>query len=285
MASQEYELKINKEYLDKIPRPDKEQYAALKESIKTSSQLEPIIVNEDYEILDGYTRFQICKELGITPKIQIRKFDTKEIESMFVRTVNLKRRHLSPIQIYELFEDEIEEIKKYNISQANLKKWAVRKGELPKNTPRSKYENSSQYKIMQITGLPAGTIEAVKFVKKHADEKLLKDVRDGNVHVFKAVNMIRHVKREHKDSRNKLHVLLSILHSVRDMNVPIKSRVSRRTNTSYYTLSSFVEPLVEHGLMTEHKEDKRIILGLTPKGYELINRIESFLEYIPKGLV
>jgi len=66
------ELKEVQKWKDLFPRPTKEQYEALKHDIAVHGQLEPITVIRDTQgnllIVDGYTRFQICRELGKEPK-------------------------------------------------------------------------------------------------------------------------------------------------------------------------------------------------------------------------
>jgi ParB-like chromosome segregation protein Spo0J len=91
-------LKINQEYFKLVPRPSPEEYEALKESIKTEGQEIPIIVNGADEILDGFSRNQICNELHIEPKFVRRTFTNKNDEKIFVVEINVKRRHLTTSQ-------------------------------------------------------------------------------------------------------------------------------------------------------------------------------------------
>ena len=97
-------LIINEQYKSYVPRPEKEDYNKLKESLQEHGYYAeyPIIANESNEILDGYTRYQICQELGIEPTIQLKHFKDKYEEAEFVIDVNLKRRHLTIPQRVEL---------------------------------------------------------------------------------------------------------------------------------------------------------------------------------------
>jgi uncharacterized protein YciU (UPF0263 family) len=47
------------------------------------------------EILDGYSRNQICVELGIDPEFVVKTFANKNDEKIFVVEINLKRILLS----------------------------------------------------------------------------------------------------------------------------------------------------------------------------------------------
>ncbi|MCC8163427.1 MAG: ParB N-terminal domain-containing protein, partial [Lachnospiraceae bacterium] len=49
-----------------MPELTADEYAELKNDIARRGVMVPIEFDEDGNILDGYHRFQICKELGIT---------------------------------------------------------------------------------------------------------------------------------------------------------------------------------------------------------------------------
>lgn len=95
MKSESVKIQINEKYLEMVPRLDSVERRLLKESIKVNGQREEIIVNQRGIILDGHTRYEICQELGIEPKIKIRHFVNSEQEAEYVRDANLARRQLS----------------------------------------------------------------------------------------------------------------------------------------------------------------------------------------------
>src|ERR1051326_418553 len=96
------EIHVRDEYFDLVPRPSTEDRHALKNSIIADGQHEPIIVNPVGEILDGHTRWEICLELDIDPKYEVRKFEGEQEERRFVIMSNLARRHLTKFQKIEL---------------------------------------------------------------------------------------------------------------------------------------------------------------------------------------
>ena len=51
------DLIVDPKYLEFIPRPSKERYNEMKRDIFHKGQLIAIIVNQDYVILDGHTRY------------------------------------------------------------------------------------------------------------------------------------------------------------------------------------------------------------------------------------
>ena len=101
-------MQINQEYDNLIPKPDKDDYEALKRSIQESGMYSPIITNQEGTILDGHTRYRICQELGITPKTETMSFESPLHEKKFVIECNLKRRHLNTYQKVELAVPPVE---------------------------------------------------------------------------------------------------------------------------------------------------------------------------------
>ncbi len=96
------QLVISKEYEELVFPLDKEDYDNLFRSIKESGLWYPIIVNREGIVLDGHHRFKICEKLGIEPRIEVKYFDDKNDEALFVIDSNKNRRHLDTAQRTEL---------------------------------------------------------------------------------------------------------------------------------------------------------------------------------------
>ena len=92
--------------------PENNQYEELKRAIKDQGFLFPVIVNKNGELLDGYTRLKIARELGIT-EIPAEVYETggREEELDIIASLNLKRRHLTKDELVLLI-DKIHEMKK-----------------------------------------------------------------------------------------------------------------------------------------------------------------------------
>nr|WP_011229426.1 ParB N-terminal domain-containing protein [Sulfolobus sp. NOB8H2]CAA09114.1 hypothetical protein [Sulfolobus sp. NOB8H2] len=98
--------------------PENNQYEELKKAIQEQGFLFPVIVNKNGELLDGYTRLRIARELGIKEiPAEIYETEGKEEELDVIASLNLKRRHLSKDELVLLI-DKIHEIKK-NLRKAN----------------------------------------------------------------------------------------------------------------------------------------------------------------------
>jgi len=117
--------KVNIDDIKEVPEykelmPENNSYEELKKSIQQLGFLDPIIINKNYEILDGYTRYRIAKELGIKEiPVEIYETSGKEEELDMIASFNLKRRHLSKDEIVALI-DKITEKKKALKTQTTI---------------------------------------------------------------------------------------------------------------------------------------------------------------------
>ncbi len=88
---------IKKEYLALVPRPAEEDYENIFRSIKDTGfdKSQPIVVNQNGYVLDGHTRFIICKKLEIEPTYIVKEFEDQLDEKLFIISTAKDRRHLS----------------------------------------------------------------------------------------------------------------------------------------------------------------------------------------------
>jgi len=138
--------------------PENNSYEELKGSIQQLGFLDPIIINKNYEILDGYTRYRIAKELGINEiPVEIYETSGREEELDIIVSFNLKRRHLSKDEIIALI-DKIAEKKKA------LKTQITEKFEEQKNEIKDEQNRSTGATILpaytgKISGSPSRIFE------------------------------------------------------------------------------------------------------------------------------
>jgi len=95
-------IKVNPEYEALLPKLPKEEYEALKESIRKNGLYNPITVNPDGVILDGHHRYRACQELGVKPRVEILDLGDPLLEKRYVVEANLVRRHLTTFQKVEM---------------------------------------------------------------------------------------------------------------------------------------------------------------------------------------
>jgi len=185
------ELKINSEYKSLMPELPEDEFESLKNSIQKHSYWEeyPIIVNDNYEILDGHTRYKACQELDIEPTIKVKHFEKKEDEIEFVIEANLSRRHLKPFQKAELALKllEIEKVRGEAKMKAKLKQFA----EGPSAFPEEGEAVDSWRKVSEKVGVSKDTIGKTKEILEKGDEELIEKCRKGEVSVTEAYRKIK----------------------------------------------------------------------------------------------
>ena len=169
-------IKVKEEYLDLVPRPTKEERMTLKEDIKLHGQHDPIVINRDGFILDGYTRYEICQELGIEVKYRIQDFATKEDEKRYVINCNARRRRLNSFQLveamYEMFIIEK--------TLANKRRGF-----------HAKAKGSAGEIIGKNIGLNRKTVEQAVYLMQHAPLITIKKLRNKEIGIDKAYNILR----------------------------------------------------------------------------------------------
>lgn len=105
-------LKINDHFLDLVPRPTKQVFQTLTESILKNGLREPIVISKNHFILDGHTRFEICQNLKIEPEYRIMYFDSYEDEESYVIDANMERRQVNNFQKLEIYYNYYNKLKK-----------------------------------------------------------------------------------------------------------------------------------------------------------------------------
>jgi ParB-like chromosome segregation protein Spo0J len=81
-----------------LPSLQLDEYEALRESIRKYGVIQPVITDEDGNIIDGYHRVKICQELGIAYPTRIMEGLTEEEKENLAVSLNIKRRHLTKEQ-------------------------------------------------------------------------------------------------------------------------------------------------------------------------------------------
>lgn len=90
-------MNINPRFQSVCPPLHPDEYAMLREQIRTDGLREPIITWQD-QIVDGHNRFAICSELGITPRSVEREFSSESDVVLWIIGNQLGRRNLEPIR-------------------------------------------------------------------------------------------------------------------------------------------------------------------------------------------
>jgi len=177
------QLKTKTELLDLIPRPSTVEYNLLKESIKKFGQKEPIIVNQNYFVIDGYTRLSICEDLRKNPKITVKRFKSYDEEMDYVITSNLHRRHLNDFQKSEIFF--IPYKKRTSI------------GKLPQQKHQLKGINSSVY-FSKKAGINKEKFVKAIYILDNGSPTIINHCREGKTSIHKAFFYLKNLIRGNK---------------------------------------------------------------------------------------
>lgn len=194
------ELAINPEIHSLVPEPEKDEYDSIKNSIKNDGQQEPIIVWKDSVsdknfVVDGHTRYKICNELGIKPKIQFKIFESWLYVKKFAADANLLRRHLSATKKVEL-AFKLVEIENQLAEQRKKSTVPVKgqKGFQSMSVPNGVNTGRSADIVAEKTGLSSRTVSRIKFVLDSGNEELIQNVKNGKTKPSHAERIIRKEK-------------------------------------------------------------------------------------------
>ena len=125
-------LKVLQCYLDLVPRPTKEEYTVLKESLILEGQKDPIVVNKRGIILDGHTRYEILTDIGKKDNeidVRIKDIEDADEEELYVMSSNSNRRQLNAFQKIEMYYKKYLEFKRQatdnHINSKHEKKYPI----------------------------------------------------------------------------------------------------------------------------------------------------------------
>lgn len=220
------EVSVNEEYRSILPPLTREDYEALKNSIREKGLHYPITVNQHGVILDGYHRYKACLELGVEPRFEVKNFDSPLQEKLFVIEANLHRRHLNDFQKAELLvklteiEKQLaEELRKASLSDFERAEKAlpllevekelakqrlkeagklgvdVREGRVSSNELTLKFEGEARDVVARKVGLSPITFQRAVAILQRAPEELREKVRRGEVSIAYAYEMLRRRER------------------------------------------------------------------------------------------
>lgn len=111
-------------YKTLVPSLAEEEYQALESDIEARGVLQPILIDECNNILDGHHRYAICCRLGITCEAKvIRGLDGDLEKRLFVLQSNFKRRNLDQAGKDLVRQQQIEIYGQ--LRQKDPKKWTL----------------------------------------------------------------------------------------------------------------------------------------------------------------
>lgn len=195
MTLKEFEIKVNQQYAELVRPLSVKEYAELKESIKEKGLHLPIIINQDNTILDGHHRYQICNELGIDPKYEVKIFEDLLEEKSFVIDINDKRRQLNDFAKSELaYKLEAIESEKARLRQIELAGTRTNNNHtLGPNEHKVQDQDKGKTReiVSKKVGISPTTYERAKTIIKYGTEEQKTKLREGKSKINKEYKKIQ----------------------------------------------------------------------------------------------
>jgi tRNA G10 N-methylase Trm11 len=202
--------KIDTEFQAICPTLSDVEYGNLEESIKKEGCRDALVVWNSI-ILDGYNRYNICKEHDIEFKTTEVDLADRDAAIQWIIQNALARRNLTPVQKIELAErfrnvlEKQAEQRKQSGLQQNGSKCTV------KPDLASREERTVNAQIGKIAGVGKETVRKYRSAKPHLNKKELEKLRRGEIAIDRAARISRtrineNIREEIKQSSPTLTV-------------------------------------------------------------------------------
>jgi len=188
-------LKVKKELAELWPPLPSDEFEELKKSLATRGLLDPIVVNENSEVIEGHQRLLAWISLGKTEPPAIRKVNTggdlaKEI-ALSVE-YNARRRHLVKSELAVIVAralEKVEELTQKKVFVANT---------INTSNSEKDLETESLGKIAERVGISRPTLTKAKQVVEKGTPEVQRAVEKGELSVERAYKIVQHPPEEQK---------------------------------------------------------------------------------------
>ena len=178
------DLKLYPEFRDLLPRPSDMALSLIREGIMEKKFVPPLITWKGI-LVDGYIRYDICKELGIPFECEEMEFDSIEEAKFFKIKNQLLQRNITVFQKCEIvypFEGFITE----QVEKQRRK--AISAYQLSKQTGIERYETTNNEDTGTSIAKYVGTTRAMwyraKALIENADEEAKELLRTGKLKIY-----------------------------------------------------------------------------------------------------
>lgn len=225
------DLEIKSEYHTFFPKLSAEEYNGLKKSVKENGLFFPIIVNEDGVILDGHHRYLACLDMGVQPKVEIKKFNNPLLEKAFVVDSNVNRRHLNDFQKAKMAH-MLEKIEG-ELAKQRYESTLPKKGEKGFQLLSSSNElNTGQTRVIvaRKVGLSPTTYRRAKTIIEQGSEEVKRKVETGEWSINRGYNTLK--PREEKPRTFKCQACME---QYEEPEKPVNISLCRRCEMEFQT--------------------------------------------------
>ena len=190
-----WDLKVKKELVELWPPLPPDEFEELKKSVAERGLLEPIVVNENDEVIEGHQRLLAWISLGKKEPPTIRRVNTggdlaKEI-ALSVE-YNARRRHLVKSELALIVAQAFKKIEELTQKQVFAAKTI--------NTSNSETDLKKEplIKVAEKVGISLPTLSKAKQVVEKGTPEVQRAVEKGELSVERAYKIVQHPPEEQK---------------------------------------------------------------------------------------
>ncbi len=217
------EIKLSLTWVEVVPRPTIEEIDHIQLSIKKNGLKNPVIVDQNKMLIDGYTRYKICRRTNTPIEYEVRYFKDDKARRDFILIANVERRHLKAFDRVRLFryifEEEQAEAKKRQQLNKNLRR------ESSANDMISKHHNLAVNRFARKIGVGEGTAKRALVILDKGSEKELDMVKKGVISITTMYHKIQQ-RRRRMDER-LMPCKISVYNKYTDNTTVIEKRLTR----------------------------------------------------------
>jgi len=188
-------LKVKKELAELWPPLPPDEFEELKKSIAERGLLDPIVVNENNEVIEGHQRLLAWIGLGKKEPPAIRRVNTggdlaKEI-ALSVE-YNARRRHLVKSELAIIVA------KAFKMIEELTQKQVIRGESVQTSNPEKDLEKESLRKVAEKIGISEPTLSKASQIVQKGTPEVQRAVEKGELSVERAYKIVQHPPEEQK---------------------------------------------------------------------------------------
>jgi len=208
------EIIINPRYRSLLPRPTKKEYADIKKSIVENGQQKAVEVDQHMGMVDGFTRLEICEDIGRKVFFESRYYENKTAILRQMAILNLHRRHITDyakVLLYdEIYQDEKKQAEKRSKLALELATLKNRVGDTKEEETKVEKEidtigtGRAIDKFSKIINVSPATVKRSQFVAKYGDSEIKQKVKKKEMSLSKAYYKTREKVDKKQQPKEKM---------------------------------------------------------------------------------
>lgn len=208
-------------YVKLFPEMGSDEFYHFKNDIIANGLLNPIVLTHDGKIIDGYHRYQACKETGMEPFFVTLDKDVDLLD--FVISANLHRRHLNTSQ-RAVIALEVKEV----ISRGGKEKEETRKSSLGERSQVSDNERDfsenrkvdSTVQAAKALNIGKQSVADAQYIKDHGEPEDLREISAGGKTVHEKKKEVQERVKQQKLLENQIMPFIKLEDWNGDLNLP-----------------------------------------------------------------